>query len=233
MAFLLFSCIQNKASQEGNNKASNDSLASTKKSNEPVIDTINDEIGSVISGINPLRDCIDLSSEKKWRAYQQHINDDWKLVEKNKTGPIERWRRKNLDTAICQALTLFYPFAGADFLYAHAFFPDASNYLLIGLESIGRLHNCNTMAKKDFLDYLEEIRSSLYYSNLLGFFRTESMETDLTQQSLDGTLPLILFYIRKTGHRLSGITYFTLDNKGTIIPCRQDKTTIGVKVALL
>lgn len=230
MAFLLFSCIQNKASQEGNNKASNDSLASTKKSNEPVIDTINDEIGSVISGINPSKDCIDLSSEKKWRAYQQHINDDWKLVEKNKTGPIERWRSKNLDTATSKPLTLFYPFAGADFLYAHAFFPCAENYVLIGLESIGRLHSCNTMVKKDFLNYLEEIRSSLYYSNLLGFFRTESMETDLTRQSLDGTLPLILFYIRKSGHRISGITYFTLDNKGTIIPCRQDTTTIGVKV---
>jgi hypothetical protein len=222
--------MQNNASRDNNNKASNDSLTLTRKSNGPVIDTIDDEIGSVISGINPLRDCSDLSIEKKWIGYQQHINDDWKLVVKNKTGPIERWRRKNLDTVICKVPTLFYPFAGADFLYAHAFFPDAANYVLIGLESIGRLHNCNTMAKKEFLNYLEEIRSSLYYSNLLGFFRTESMETDLTQQSLDGTLPLILFYIRKTGHRLSGITYFTLDNKGTIIPCRQDTTTIGVKV---
>ncbi len=231
VVFLLLSCMQNHASKNAGNKAINDSLPVKPKSDMPVLDTLNDEMAAMIAGINPVNGCKDLTAEKKWTTYQQHINDNWKLVEKNKTVPIAHWREKNLDTVTSGTSTLFYPFAGADFLYANAFFPDAGNYVLIGLEPIGKLHRCDTMTKKDFLFYLEKIRSALYYSNQLGFFRTKSMEKDLNQQSLDGTLPLIVFYIRKTGHRLTGITYFNLDNKGGIVPCRQDTSTIGVRVA--
>ncbi|MGA2824083.1 MAG: hypothetical protein ABSE72_11220 [Bacteroidales bacterium] len=225
--------MQNHASLNGGNKAINDSLNVNKKSNRSVIDTVNDDIAAVFSGITPISGCRDFTSEKTWLTYQQHINDDWKMVEKHKTSPIARWRKKNLDTVFSDSSTLFYPFAGADFLYAHAFFPDATNYVLIGLEPIGKLRRCGTMAKKDFLAYLEKIRASLYYSEQLGFFRTESMEKDLNQQSLDGTLPLILFYIRKTGHRLTGITYFTLDNKGGIVTGRQDTSTVGIRIAFV
>ena len=231
VAFLLLSCAQNQASRNTGNKALNDSLSVKPKSDGPLMDTLNDEMASVISGINPVKVCKDLIAEKNWTTYQQHINSDWKLVEKNKTGPIARWREKNPDNFSYDTSTLFYPFAGADFLYANTFFPDAVNYVLIGLEPIGKLHRCDTMAKKDFLIYLEKIRSSLYYSNHLGFFRTKSMEKDLTRQSVDGTLPLIVFYIRKTGHRLTGITYFNLDSKGRIVPCRQDTSTLGVRIS--
>jgi hypothetical protein len=231
LAVLLLSCTQNQASRNTGNRPLNDAAAVKNDSLSPGIDTLNDELAAVISGISPLRHCKDLGAEKSFTTYQQHISEDWKLVEKNKTGPIARWRVKNLDTVPSGSPTLFYPFAGADFLYANAFFPDARNYVLIGLEPIGKLHRCDTMAKKDFLAYLEKIRSSLYFSNHLGFFRTKSMEKDLNQQTLDGTLPLILFYIRKTGHRITGITYFNLDSKGGIIPCRQDTATTGVKVS--
>jgi len=230
MTVYLLSCMQNQASRNSGNHAVNDSVSEKQGSDRPVIDTVNDEMAAMISGIIPGKACKSLTEEKSWITYQQHINDDWKLVEKNKTGPIVRWRMRNLDAVPADTSTLFYPFAGADFLYAHAFFPDAGNYVLIALEPIGRLHRCDTMAKKDFLVYLEKIRSALFYSNNLGFFRTKSMEKDLNQQSLDGTLPLIVFYIRKTGHRLTGITFFKLDNKGVIVPCRQDTSTIGVRV---
>jgi hypothetical protein len=223
--------MQNQASQNTDNKAGRDSIPVNQKSTSQVIDTLNDDIAALISGISPVRQCSDLKSEKSWITYQQHINDDWKLVEKHKTGPIARWREKNMDTISTHTTTLFYPFAGADFLYAHAFFPDAANYVLVGLEPVGDLLRCETRTKKDFLTYLEKIRTSLYYSNQLGFFRTKSMEQDLNQQSLDGTLPLILFYIRKTGHKISGITYFNLDGKGGITPCKQDTTTMGVRVS--
>jgi len=231
LIMMVLSCTQNQAHPVTTNQVSDDSLVSGQKTDKPALDTLNDGIASVFSGLPPLNGCTGLSSEKGWITYQQHINSDWKLVEKNKTGPISRWRVNNLDTISSRSATLFYPFAGADFLYAHAFFPEVSNYILIGLEPVGKLHTCNTMSKKDFISYLEEIRNSLYYSNQLGFFRTKSMETDLNQESLDGTLPLILFYIRKTGHHISGISYFTLDKKGGIVSVNQDSTTYGVRIA--
>lgn len=227
----LFSCMQNQASRNNGKMIANDSVPAVLQVDKPVIDTADDDMAAVISGISPIRGCNFMETEKNWTTYLQHINEDWKLVQKNKILPIEHWRKKNLDELSSDTTAVFYPYAGADFLYANAFYPDAANYILIGLEPIGRLHRCDTLHKKEFLGYLEKIRSSLYYSNQLGFFRTKSMEKDLNQKSLDGTLPLLVFYIRKTGHRLSGITYFTLDSKGGIVPCKQDTSTIGVRVS--
>jgi len=231
MLFLLLSCTQNQASQNDGSKVAGDTSSVNPNRGRLIVDTINDDMAAVISGIEPLIECKGITTDKGWITYQQHIKADWKLVERSKTGPISRWREKNPDVVSTDTSTLFYPFAGADFLYAHAFFPDATSYVMIGLEPIGQLQRCDQMMKKDFLSYLEKIRASLYYSDVLGFFRTKSMETDLNQQSLDGTLPLILFYLRKMGHRLSGITYFYLDSKGKVMPCSQDTTTIGVKVS--
>ncbi|MCX6249100.1 MAG: hypothetical protein NTW10_15345 [Bacteroidetes bacterium] len=230
---LLISCTQNQASQNTGDTMSDDSVAVKPKLPGTVTDTLMDDLASVISGIPPVNLCRELTKEKSWIRYQEQISSDWKLVEKNKTGPIARWRAKNIDSVTSATPTLFYPFAGADFLYANAFFPDAGNYILVGLEPVGKLHRCDTMQKNDFLTYLEKIRSALYYSNHLGFFRTKSMEKDLNQQSLDGTLPLIVFYIRKSGHHLTGITYFNLDRNGGIVPCRQDTSTIGVRVSFV
>lgn len=228
---LLLSCMQHgDAGKDGKNGRA-DSLSASAKTEINRLDSLHDEMASVIAGNNPVSGCFTLAGEKNWTTYQRHINEDWKLVVKNKTGPIERWRIKNLDTLSSDTSALFYPFAGADFLYAHTFFPYAASYVLIGLEPTGKLHRCDTMTNKNFMAYLEKIRSALYFSNQLGFFRTKSMEKDLHEQTLDGTLPLILFYIRKTGHRLSGVTYFNLNSKGEVVPCRQDTSTMGVKVA--
>jgi hypothetical protein len=230
---LLLSCMQHQHAGSDGKNTPVDSLTLTPKTGLNGLDTLNDEMASVIAGNNPVMGCITLSGEKNWTAYQRHIQEDWKLVVKNKTGPIEHWRTKNLVTIPSDTSTLFYPFAGADFLYANAFFPDAANYILIGLEPIGRLHRCDTMTNKNFLTYLEKIRSALYFSNKLGFFRTKSMEKDFNEQSLDGTLPLILFYVRKTGHRLTGISYFNLNSRGEPVPCRQDTSTVGVRISFL
>ncbi|MCX6244048.1 MAG: hypothetical protein NTU98_05025 [Bacteroidetes bacterium] len=226
----LTSCAQNQASKAPGTASKDDPALKNVSAKGPLPDSLVDELASVIAGIGSDKICRELTTGKEWVVYQQQIKSDWKLVEKNKTGPISRWREKNINPGKTDTTTLFYPFAGADFLYANAFFPDARNYLLIGLEPIGKLHRCDTMKRADFLAYLEKIRSAMYYSNHLGFFRTLSMEEDLNQQSLDGTLPLIVFYIRKTGHHITRISYFTIDKNGKMEPCSQDTATIGVKV---
>ena len=230
LAFFLLSCIQNPQIRDSGSVTPGDTATASKQMQNLHIDTLDDAMASVISGMDTVRICRDLTKEKAWAAYRQHIRDDWRIVVKNKVDPIMRWRNKHFPEGIPDTAALFYPFAGADFLYANAFFPHSKSYIMIGLEPIGKLHRCDTMKMKDFLAYLEKIRSALYYSNQLGFFRTESMEKDLKQQTLDGTLPLLVFYIRKTGHRLTGITYFNLDQEGKIVPCRQDTSTTGVRI---
>ena len=37
------------------------------------------------------------------------------------------------------AKVIFYPFSGPDYLTAHAFFPNADKYVMLGLEPVGKL----------------------------------------------------------------------------------------------
>ncbi|MEI7725982.1 MAG: hypothetical protein WCK09_12815 [Bacteroidota bacterium] len=196
----------------------------------PSIDTLVDDIASIIAGLKPM-----VFTNKKIPVfdrltYRVQVEKDWATVVKHKINPITQWRKKNIPSEDQDSITLFYPFAGADFLYANSFFPNCKNYILIGLEPIGKFLRCDTLPKAEMLNYIEKIRSSLYCSNNLGFFRTESMEKDLNQTTLDGTLPLIAFYIKRTHHLIRGITYFTLDSAGVTVDVKADRTPIGVRI---
>jgi hypothetical protein len=195
-----------------------------------VYDTLSNDIASIISGKASERYINPYISADEWLAYSRQVEKEWSEVTRNKINPIQRWREKNLPGPLADSSALFYPFAGADFLYASTFFPNSSNYILIGLEPVGQLLRCDTMKKKPMVGYLQKIRAALYFPVQLGFFRTESMEKDLNSGNLDGTLPLLAFYIKRTKHVIRNISYFNLDTSGATINCPSGKKAVGVRV---
>ncbi|MEI6899106.1 MAG: hypothetical protein WCL00_04455 [Bacteroidota bacterium] len=196
----------------------------------PGIDTLTNDLCNMIAGYDAVVFRNKSISKSDLAGYRKQVEKDWSLVVKNKIDPISKWRKQHILPSEQDSGTLFYPFAGADFLYANTFFPGCRNYILIGLEPVGKILRCDTMQKQTLLNYLGKIRSSLYFSNNLGFFRTESMEKELNQETLDGTLPLIAFYIKKTHHEITSITYFVLDSAGSQKEIKAGQTPIGVKV---
>ena len=61
--------------------------------------------------------------------------------------------------------TLFYPFAGADFIYADAFFGEVDNMILIGQQDAGTLPDFDAMSQYEIKEYLNAIYNSLSISN--------------------------------------------------------------------
>lgn len=191
-----------------------DSLKIVAQKQAPHIDTLKDELVSILCAISPKKKYKNISSSPFWEKLKKTVDSDWDIVSKYKIKPIKNWADSMGLSIEKDTNTLFYPFAGADFLYANSFFPDAKNYILIGLEPVGFLKDPDSLPQSTLQAYLNKIESSLYFSNKVGFFRTNSMRTELNQTELDGTIHLLAFYIKRCGYLISGIDYFSLDTMG-------------------
>ena len=115
-----------------------------------------------------------------------------------------------------QTKTLFYPLAGADFVYANAFFSNVENFILVGLEKPGYLPNYDQLSNVDLENYRSQIFNSLDVSMKSGFFRTNSMRVQFNQKTVNGTLHSLLFYLARTGNSIRKIRHFILKDDATV-----------------
>lgn len=150
-----------------------------------------------------------------YRNYSLSIEKAWQKVQRSKINPILSFRDSFIPELNRPGI-LFYPFAGGDFLYARAFFPAADTLIMVGLEPAGSWFSLDSLSSSRKLNYLSALNQSLFFSNELGFFRTLSMEKELKQVLLDGTLHPILFYMTRMGYRVHKIEKCALTPEGNL-----------------
>lgn len=110
---------------------------------------------------------------------------------------------------------LYYPFSGPDLLYAEALFPNASAYLLTGLEPIGNVPDLHSFKPDELSASLADLRKSLYAILAFSFFKTNDMRTDFRRNRFSGVLPVLLTFAAKSGFEVDGVRYFVLHTDGT------------------
>jgi hypothetical protein len=111
---------------------------------------------------------------------------------------------------------LLYFFSGPDFLYANGFFPDATTYVLSGLEPAGeipRMEELNPRALEYTLHNTERSLSSILN---LSFFQTNDMRSQLSSGPVYGTLPIIYVFLARSGKTVSEAETIVLDQEGNI-----------------
>jgi hypothetical protein len=112
--------------------------------------------------------------------------------------------------------TMLYMFSGPDFLYATSFFPNASTYVLAGLEPVGAipdLTRLNPWVINEELRNLEISMGSLFnYS----FFVTQKMKTQLREGPVYGTLPILYVFLARTGKTVHELNLVSLDEQGDL-----------------
>jgi len=177
------------------------------------IDTLLTDFASIISGIAPMKNYSEIAISQGWLNMKNELDSEWALVDTNKISKIKTWVT-NTNYMPKDSVTLFYPFAGGDALYSNCFFPTSKKTIMIGLEPIGSVGK-DLKADSSCLNYIKKIKKALYTSNRSGYFMTISMNAELHQNDLNGTLPLLLFYARRQGLMVSKIEYFKLDSMGT------------------
>ena len=154
--------------------------------------------------------------DNPWIIHSTELDRAWKRTQETQLAAIANWAPDALGPAYHNSGTMFYMFSGPDFLYAHAFFPDARTYILCGNEPVGAVPDLNKIPPEILPVALANIRKSLESVLSWSFFITKDMKTDLTQPQLSGTLPLLYVFLARANCTLDSVTPVTIDRNGVL-----------------
>ncbi len=199
---------------------------------EPTTNRFND-ISGILSGVdesgNTLRPLFDTVA---WKEHKAFIDESWSKLRKNRLDLMETWTKQELPETANGHETVFYPFSGPDFLTANAFFPNAKKIIMLGLEPVGSLPAIDQLTTKQAEDYSNDFKRSLTDIFEKSYFITKYMLRDFQKQEVNGLLPVMCFFIKKTDHKILDIKYMIRKVQDSIV--EQDYATqekpFGVKI---
>ena len=156
-------------------------------------------------------------------AFAEHaaaMNQSWAQKERVALSPIRAWAQTYEREFHGRSDPVFYFFSGPDLLYAQAFFPRASTYVLCGTEPVGSLPDLSALDPAAITSGLRDLRASL--RTLLGFhyFITQEMRRDLSRSVFPGTLPVLAVLLSRMGCTLDEITLLRTPAPGVRIDLR-------------
>jgi len=202
------------------------------------VNTMTDDMASFISGMPYNKnECLSkLDSIIKWKQYASDMDKMFSRSTSLRLKKMEIWA----DSALVRnqnITTVFYPFSGPDFLNAHIFYPEADQYIMIAMEPIGSLPDICKMRPDSVKSYLKKINNSMKDIFKRSYFITKEMNNDLRKTKVNGTIPLISLFIKRTGHQIVSIQRIGVDSLGKwqFIDSLKNKKNIvsGIKVDFL
>jgi hypothetical protein len=169
-------------------------------------------VAQFVSGLNSSVYTLPADQKAAWNRHAELASASWASAETRYLQPIEKWRDRTFDKNAETDLA-FYPFSGPDAANALSFFPNAREYVLIGLEPVG----CIPAGLSDYNgNYFSALRRSLDAILTINFFRTADMEVDFSKANLRGVLPALLFMITRSGYSVLDVTRVAINAGGTV-----------------
>jgi hypothetical protein len=176
------------------------------------------QIAQFIAGMSTNGYSLDPDQKAAWERHAETTNASWANVQTRYLNRIDVWRKHTLE-ARWSTDVAFYPFSGPDAANIFTFFPDAREYVLIGLEPVG----CIPAGLADYTPrYFSALRRSLEASLTINFFRTNDMQRDFGADNLRGVLPALLFLIARSGYTVSSVAPITITRDGSVERPRDD-----------
>jgi hypothetical protein len=169
-----------------------------------------------------------LTRDPRWQAHAAAMNKAFAQLEERQLSNIRVWRSDMIPSG--GSKTCLYYFSGPDFLYADAFFPDCTTYILGGLESVDPMPDLVTVPEGSLVSTLQNIEISLNTILQFSFFKTKDMRQDFERGQLKGVLPIIFVFLARTGKDISTVEYVSLSGNGTVVAGREGATH-GVKIS--
>lgn len=171
-----------------------------------------------------------------WKQYAAWYNNTWGRLEKGQLHKIKSWSEQELvfnnSSAVSQqnnadnesqSSTIFYPFSGADFLYATTLFPAAEQYVMIGLEPVGKVPDIRKIPVDFWENYFLALRTAQDDILTASFFKTKDMKVDFRIQELKGTLPILMIFLTRTGNKIITMEPVQINDSGKIVESSFEK----------
>jgi hypothetical protein len=220
-----FGCEHKNKSGKFDNSMRKDSASDTKaEAAKPAPDTVRivpewNATARYLGGLDvaPESPLAKLTQEPDFQAHKQYFDQAFATKSKVMLDSLTVWAEQELgDVRKTSDKTVFYPFAGADFVTIHTLFPDARHYVLFGLEPEGTIPPIESLAPARRSVNLQNIRTSSDDIMSLSFFKTIDMSSDFRRAELKGTLPLLLAFVARKGNEIINVNHIAVNNSGTV-----------------
>lgn len=165
-----------------------------------------------IAGLpNPGSTLVSYENEAAWIQYAAYMDRSWESFQKRQLTPMTEWVSQELRAV--KTSTVFYPFSGPDFLNVYTLFPEATTYLMVGLEPIGGIPD---FSANNIPDFFANLQQALYQYLYIDYFVTARMKTQIAHTDLEGVLPVLLFFMARQHARVLDVRYLALTSDGTL-----------------
>ncbi len=108
-----------------------------------------DETARFLAGLPVNGALAPLMATPGWQQHAREMDEAWARKQAQQIVPIREWMWTNAAPYFRSTGTMYYMFAGPDFLYANIFFPYASTYILAGLEPVGQVPDLALLPPED------------------------------------------------------------------------------------
>jgi hypothetical protein len=156
-----------------------------------------------------------LTSDESWRAHARFFDRAFGELDRSQLSKARAWAKTHL---VAHRPTMYYMFSGPDFLYADAFFPDATTYVLAGLEPVGQIPDLTRVARGSLGPSLSTVSTAMHSVLSFSFFITHNMRTDLSSGRLNGTIPILYVFLARSGKTVKQVSLINLDADGNERP---------------
>jgi len=185
-----------------------------------VVDEINSDpqkISNFLSGnwVEDKQDSLnEFTKTNSYISYKLNLEKDWLLYKKVTLIPFKEWLVDNFKFQYSD--TILYPFSGPDLPNVLTIYPNASKYVMIGLEPAGFLPDFKMDSDEKKSKGLHELNSSLDSISRLNFFLTNKMKVNISSSVYSGTVPVIVAYLGLLGFETLSVKPIIIDNSGNI-----------------
>ena len=176
-----------------------------------------DDTARFLAGMQPSAGSplLPLTHDPVWQQHARRFNGIFANVESRQLAKIRAWSSAKITNP---QPVLFYMFSGPDFLYANAFFPKQSTYVLAGLEPTGPIPDLLKLPRGSVDQALRNIEVSLQSILTNSFFMTNDMRESLRNGPVKGTIPILYLFMARSGKTVREVSLIKLDEQGTAQP---------------
>jgi hypothetical protein len=174
-----------------------------------------DDTAKFLAGMMPSADSplMPLTKDPSWQRHARFFDNAFGQLEQRQLTRIRAWSEAHL---AAPKPTMFYMFSGPDFLYADAFYPKATTYVLSALEPPGQVPDLTRLPRGALGAALYNVEHSLGSILSFSFFITKQMKTDLRAGQIGGTLPILYVFLARSGKAIRSVTPIALDAEGQV-----------------
>jgi hypothetical protein len=174
-----------------------------------------DDTAKLLAGMQPAADSplMPLTKDPSWQRHARFFDSAFGQLEQRQLSRIRAWSDAHL---AAPKPTMFYMFSGPDFLYADAFYPKATTYVLSALEPPGQVPDLTRLPRGAVGAALYNVEHSLGSILSFSFFITKQMKTDLRAGQIGGTLPILYVFLARSGKTIKSVTPIALDAEGNV-----------------